>query len=179
MRVDGQKPGTRRKRRASGQLTAKPVSIKYAKRRSGGCAQKAIELTPGDLLRVARATETVARQPDRGALSDSIFHATGQGREHRDDSKAACHLYGGMARLLRLLGNSRGADRGCALWRQWKTPRRSRAALLELGVRPQLAANTAGSGRGPWYLARAKALSVGASNAYFRSLGLPSLFENY
>jgi RNA-directed DNA polymerase len=67
----------------------------------------------------------------------------------------------------------------CALWRQWKTPRRRRAALLQLGVRPQLAANTAGSGRGPWYLARAKALSVGASNAYFRSLGLPSLFENY
>src|ERR1700729_3693490 len=67
----------------------------------------------------------------------------------------------------------------CALWRQWKTPRRRRAALLQLGVRPRLAANTAGSGRGPWYLARAQALSVGASNAYFRSLGLPSLFENY
>ena len=67
----------------------------------------------------------------------------------------------------------------CALWRQWKTPRGRRAALLQLGVRPRLAAHTAGSGRGPWYLARAKALSVGASNAYFRSLGLPSLFENY
>jgi RNA-directed DNA polymerase len=67
----------------------------------------------------------------------------------------------------------------CALWRQWKTPRRRQAALLELGVRRKLAANTAGSGRGPWYLARSKALSVGASNAYFRSLGLPSLFENY
>jgi RNA-directed DNA polymerase len=67
----------------------------------------------------------------------------------------------------------------CALWRQWKTPRRRRAALLQLGVRPRLASNTAGSGRGPWYLARSKALSVGASNAYFRSLGLPSLFENY
>jgi RNA-directed DNA polymerase len=55
----------------------------------------------------------------------------------------------------------------CALWR------------LQLGVRPRLAANTAGSGRGPWYLARSKALSVGASNTYFRSLGLPSLFGNY
>ena len=66
----------------------------------------------------------------------------------------------------------------CALWRQWKTTRRSREALLQLGVRPQLATNTAGSGSGPWYLARAKALSVGLSNAYFRSLGLPSLFEN-
>src|SRR5271169_720651 len=65
-----------------------------------------------------------------------------------------------------------------ALWRQWKTPRRRRAALLELGVRESLASNTAGSGHGPWYLAKAKALSVGLSNAYFKSLGLPSLFEN-
>jgi RNA-directed DNA polymerase len=62
-------------------------------------------------------------------------------------------------------------------WRQWKTPRRRRAALLELGVRPRLASNTAGSGLGPWYLAKAKALSVELSNAYFKSLGLPSLFE--
>jgi len=64
-----------------------------------------------------------------------------------------------------------------ALWRQWKTPRRRRAALLELGVHPRPARNTAGSGRGPWYLARAKALAFGLSNSYFRSLGLPSLFE--
>jgi RNA-directed DNA polymerase len=65
-----------------------------------------------------------------------------------------------------------------AMWRQWKTPRRRRAALLELGVRERLASNTAGSGLGPWYLAKAKALSVGLSNAYFKSLGLPSLFED-
>jgi RNA-directed DNA polymerase len=65
-----------------------------------------------------------------------------------------------------------------AMWRQWKTPRRRRAALLELGVRSRLASNTAGSGLGPWYLAKAKALSVGLSNAYFKSLGLPSLFED-
>src|SRR5207247_3398835 len=64
-----------------------------------------------------------------------------------------------------------------ALWRQWKTPRRRRAALIELGVSPRLASNTAGSGRGPWYLARAKALSVGLSNAYFKSLGLPTLID--
>src|SRR5438876_3293809 len=64
-----------------------------------------------------------------------------------------------------------------AMWRQWKTPRRRRAALLELGVRPRLANNTAGSGLGPWYLARAKALSVGLSNAYFQSLGLPTLID--
>jgi RNA-directed DNA polymerase len=65
----------------------------------------------------------------------------------------------------------------CALWRQWETVRRRWAALLDLGVRPQLAANMAGSGRGPWYLALTKALNVGLSKAYFRSLGLPSLFE--
>jgi RNA-directed DNA polymerase len=64
-----------------------------------------------------------------------------------------------------------------ALWRQWKTARRRRAALLNLGVRGPLASHTAGSGRGPWYLARSKALSVGLSNAYFKSLGLPSLIE--
>jgi RNA-directed DNA polymerase len=63
-----------------------------------------------------------------------------------------------------------------ALWRQWKTPRRRRAALIALGVKGRLASNTAGSGRGPWHLARSKALSVGLSNAYFRLLGLPSLF---
>jgi RNA-directed DNA polymerase len=55
-----------------------------------------------------------------------------------------------------------------ALWRQWKTPRRRRAALLGTG-------STAGSGRGSWYLAHAKALSVALSSAYFTSLGLPTL----
>ena len=62
-----------------------------------------------------------------------------------------------------------------ALWRQWKTPRRRRAALLALEVHPKLASNTAGSGRGSWYLAHAKALSVALSTAYFKSLGLPTL----
>src|SRR6266516_3857627 len=64
-----------------------------------------------------------------------------------------------------------------ALWRQWKTQRRRRAMLIQLGVRGILAGNTAASGRGPWHLAHSKALNVGLSNAYFRSRGLPSLFE--
>ena len=67
VRVDGQEPDTRRQCRTSGQLTAKSISIKGAKRRSGDCAQKAAELTPGHLFRVASATEAVERQPDRGA----------------------------------------------------------------------------------------------------------------
>jgi hypothetical protein len=49
VRADEQKPDTRRQRRTSGQLVAKSISIKGAKRRSGGCAPKAIELTPGGL----------------------------------------------------------------------------------------------------------------------------------
>jgi len=64
-----------------------------------------------------------------------------------------------------------------ALWRQWKTPRRRRAALLALGVSARLARNTAGSGHGPWYLARSQALARGLSNAHFKSLGLPSLVD--
>ena len=43
----------------------------------------------------------------------------------------------------------------------------SQGGTVGSGVRPQKATNTAGSGFGPWYLARAKALSVGPSNAYF------------
>lgn len=64
-----------------------------------------------------------------------------------------------------------------ALWRQWKTQRRRRSMLIQLGVRGRLADNTAGSGHGPWHLARSKALNIALSNAYFRDRGLPSLFE--
>jgi RNA-directed DNA polymerase len=63
-----------------------------------------------------------------------------------------------------------------AMWRQWKTSRRRRAALIALRVFGELC-NTADSGSGPWYIARSKALSVGLSNAHFKSLGLPSLIE--
>jgi RNA-directed DNA polymerase len=62
------------------------------------------------------------------------------------------------------------------LWRQWKTARRRRAMLIQLGVRGVLAKSTADSGRGPWPLAHTKALSIALSNEYFRSRGLPSLF---
>src|SRR3989442_10543978 len=39
-----------------------------------------------------------------------------------------------------------------AMWRQWKTPRRRRAALLELGVRPRLADQNARRCHGPLHL---------------------------
>jgi len=37
------------RRWASGQMTAKPLSIKGAGRRSAGCVRKAVEVTSGDL----------------------------------------------------------------------------------------------------------------------------------
>jgi hypothetical protein len=40
------------RRRASWQQTVKPISIKGAGCKSGGCALKVVELTSGDLLRV-------------------------------------------------------------------------------------------------------------------------------
>ena len=61
-----------------------------------------------------------------------------------------------------------------ALWRQWKTPGRRRAALAQ-GVRSRLASNTAASSRRPWYVARSNALSVAFFNAYLKSRGLPTL----
>ena len=64
-----------------------------------------------------------------------------------------------------------------ALWRQWRTQRRRRQMLLQLGVRGRLADNTAASGHGPWHLAHSKALNIALSNTFFRSRGLPSLFE--
>src|SRR5712691_3820436 len=78
--------------------------------------------------------------------------------------------------LIQLTGWVRSRLRA-ALWRQWKTQRRRRAMLIQLGVRGRLADNTAASSHGPWHLAHSKALHVALSNAYFRSRGLPSLFE--
>ena len=82
MRVDGQKPDIRRERRTSGQLTAKSVSIKGAKRRSGGCAPKAIELTPGDLpgvalgrLRRPRGRLTAGQKSAEGVLGQAVGKA--------------------------------------------------------------------------------------------------------
>ena len=64
-----------------------------------------------------------------------------------------------------------------ALWRQWKTPRRRRAALVATGVRPGLRATRLAAAAVPGISPEVRALSVGLSNAYFKSLGLPSLFE--
>src|SRR6516165_3494500 len=79
---DEQRPDTRRQRRTSGRLIAKSISIKGAKRRSGGCAPKAIELTPGDLPRVAsgrlrrsRGRLTAGQKSAEGVLDQAVGKA--------------------------------------------------------------------------------------------------------
>lgn len=59
----------RRECRASGQLTAKPISIKGTERKSGGRASKAVELTSGGLpcVPACAGTERLARDVDRMA----------------------------------------------------------------------------------------------------------------
>jgi hypothetical protein len=74
VRVDGQKPNRRRPYGTSGLLTAKSIIHQGTKRRFGDCARKVTELTPGDLLRVASATEAAERRSDRGA-EVSIGHS--------------------------------------------------------------------------------------------------------
>jgi len=61
------------------------------------------------------------------------------------------------------------------VWKQWKRGRTRFAELRKRTVNAQLAAKTAGSAHGPWRLAASPALSYALPNAYFDSLGLPTL----
>jgi len=61
------------------------------------------------------------------------------------------------------------------LWKQWKRGRTRFAQLRRRAVRADLAARVAGSAHGPWRLAATPALSYALPNAYFDSLGLPTL----
>jgi RNA-directed DNA polymerase len=61
------------------------------------------------------------------------------------------------------------------VWKRWKRGRKRFAELRARGVNKDMAAQTAGSPHGPWRLARSPALSIALPNAYFATLGLPSL----
>ena len=62
-------------------------------------------------------------------------------------------------------------------WKQWKHGRARFAELRRQGVGRDLAAQTAGRPHGPWRLSNSPTLSLSLPNAYFRSLGLPSIAE--
>lgn len=61
------------------------------------------------------------------------------------------------------------------IWKQWKHGRRRYQGLRTCGVGRNLAAQTAGSPRGPWRTSRSPALSYAFPNIHFASLGLPTL----
>src|SRR4030081_1425167 len=63
------------------------------------------------------------------------------------------------------------------IWKQWKHGTVRFRELRRRDVSVGLAAKTAGSAHGPWRLANSLALAVALSNAYFSSLGLPSLLD--
>jgi RNA-directed DNA polymerase len=62
-----------------------------------------------------------------------------------------------------------------AIWKQWKRGTKRFAELRKRGVGTDLAAKTAGGTHGPWQLANSPALAIALPNAYFASLGIPSL----
>jgi RNA-directed DNA polymerase len=63
-------------------------------------------------------------------------------------------------------------------WKQWKRGPSRFAELRRCGVGRDLAAQTAGSPRGPWRLAASPALSMALPNARLGSLGLASLAQS-
>ena len=62
-------------------------------------------------------------------------------------------------------------------WKQWKHGPARFAKLRRCGVGRDLAAQTAGSPRGPWRLAASPALTMALSNALLGSLGAPSVAQ--
>jgi len=62
------------------------------------------------------------------------------------------------------------------IWHQWRTFRKRRKGLIQLGVGEELASITAFSSKGPWAMSRAKALGIALSTNYFDSLGLARVY---
>ena len=153
--------------------------VRWRDRRSESFSDSASPLVGGQAHDCAEGPGTVQGQGPRN-------HATGQRRQHRDDDSGTGSVYAGLARLFRLLRNAGGAGVPDPLG-PVATPSSALAAMANTTTSAGRSVGTGGpSATGqstrrqrtrPWYLARAKALSVGLSNAYFNSLGLPTLID--
>jgi RNA-directed DNA polymerase len=62
-------------------------------------------------------------------------------------------------------------------WKQWRTSSKRVRELRKLGLSIELAAGAAGSVHGPWHLSNSPPLSMALSNAYFKHIGLLSLYQ--
>jgi hypothetical protein len=65
-------------------MTAKSVSIKSAKRKSGGCAWKAVKLTSGDLSVVSNSGLTMPRDIVTGGQKSAEGIVTNARTDERD-----------------------------------------------------------------------------------------------
>lgn len=65
------------------------------------------------------------------------------------------------------------------MWKRWKRGKRRYAELRQRGVGRELAAQSAGSSHSVWRLSRSPALSIALPGRYWKSLGLPSLANQY
>ncbi len=60
-------------------------------------------------------------------------------------------------------------------WKQWRHGPKKFQELTKRGVDPKTAAQTAGSGHGPWRLSNSPGPRKAMPNVYFKALGLPAL----
>jgi hypothetical protein len=86
-------------------MTAKPISIKGAERRSGGCVLKAVVLTSGDLdrvpgmgLRESRETLTAIRKSAEGIVARSSRSARSGHSPERGETARGRKTGNGLAK---------------------------------------------------------------------------------
>jgi group II intron reverse transcriptase/maturase len=65
------------------------------------------------------------------------------------------------------------------VWKRWKKPHTRQRNLVVLGLRPSVAHEASGSGKGYWRLAASPPVQQALSNAYWRTQGLLSAKEQY
>ena len=63
------------------------------------------------------------------------------------------------------------------IWKQWKTFKKRRTALIQRGVNHNEATKLATSQKGPWRISHVKTLTAALPNGFFDSLGLTRLWQ--
>ena len=64
-------------------------------------------------------------------------------------------------------------------WVKWKTTRKRRKRLKELGVEEYWAFRMGGGSLGPWRVSKSPPLNQALSKAYWHNVGLVSFLEQY
>ncbi len=67
----------------------------------------------------------------------------------------------------------------CLQWKQWKTYRRRKAALIKRGINPKLAHTTAWSSKGPWRVSDTPGVRMALPNRSFDRMGLIRLNSHH